>query len=74
MRGCLWEDLLYLSFKTDFRDFIVSLREKNTNAWSITKSCDHARSGINLQPVPTSGHIFVATTQEHPQPLTTNHN
>ena len=28
MRGCLWEDLLYLSFKTDFRHFIVSLREK----------------------------------------------
>ena len=28
MRGCLWEDLLYLSFKTDIRHFIVSLREK----------------------------------------------
>ena len=28
MRGYLWEDLLYLPFKTDFRHFIVSVREE----------------------------------------------
>ena len=28
MRRCLWEDLLHLFFKADFRHFIVLLREK----------------------------------------------
>ena len=28
MKGCLWEDLLYLPFKTGFRHIIVLLRGK----------------------------------------------
>ena len=67
MRGCLLEDLLYLPFNTDFRNFIVSFRDKIQILWVLL-----SRATIHDDPrPPTTMHKFAATT--HAQPYFRRH-
>ena len=71
MRECLLEDLLYIPFKTDFRDFIVLFREKKQVLRVLLNRAtihSHPRPGINSQPALTTSHIFATTTHDNPRP------
>ena len=75
MRGCLLEDLLYLPFNTDFRNFILSFRDKIQILWVLLN-----RATIHDDPrPPTTVHKFAATThaqpyfrRHHPRPAITS--